>query len=82
MNDEIILLTPAQVSDLLGLGLRTVERLVEVGRLPAPLKLGRASRWRRDVLVAALAHPPEDDTPADALSEPVEGVVRDEKSVI
>lgn len=79
MNDEIILLTPAQVADLLGTSIRTVERLVHAGRLPAPLKLGRASRWRRDTLLAALVQQPADDAPADSPLDPVERVIRVEK---
>ena len=78
MNDEITLLTPAQVANLLGTSIRTVERLVEVGRLPPPLKLGRARRWRRDVLVAALERESAGEVPA-AASSAGDGVVHDNK---
>lgn len=79
MNHDVILLTPAQVADLLGTSIRTVERLVRAKKLPLPLKLGRASRWRRDVLVAALGQMGKDDTAAAVPPVPLEGVVQEPK---
>ncbi|HEV2292471.1 MAG TPA: helix-turn-helix domain-containing protein [Tepidisphaeraceae bacterium] len=78
MNDPTILLTSAQVADLLGTSVRTVERLVRAKKLPPPLKLGRASRWRREQLVAALARLQADDTAADPAPAAAELVVQEE----
>ncbi|MBN1510745.1 MAG: hypothetical protein JXB13_01910 [Phycisphaerae bacterium] len=43
---EILLLSKAEVARLLGFTPRFVDKLVATGRLPRPLKIGRASRWR------------------------------------
>lgn len=41
-----LLLTDVMVAELLSLSRRTVWRLVPIGELPQPIKIGRASRWR------------------------------------
>ena len=40
-------LTIRQVVDMTGLSEKTVRRRVSDGTLPPPMKIGRASRWRR-----------------------------------
>src|SRR5690606_16763111 len=41
-----LLITADELANLLGLSTRTVWRMHSAGRLPAPIKLGRAVRWR------------------------------------
>jgi prophage regulatory protein len=48
MPSEPLLLTRAQVSELIAMSARWINRAVSAGEFPAPLKLGTASRWRRD----------------------------------
>ena len=43
---EPLLLTAAQVADLLGVSTRTLWRLPSAGSVPAPVKLGGSVRWR------------------------------------
>ena len=43
---EPLLLTAAQVADLLGVSTRTLWRLRSAGSVPAPVKLGGSVRWR------------------------------------
>ena len=50
-----LLLTAADVAGLLAVSLRTVRRLDITGRLPAPLTIGRAVRWRRAEIASWLA---------------------------
>jgi len=50
-----LLLTAADVAGLLSVSLRTVRRLDITGRLPAPLLIGRAVRWRRAEIASWLA---------------------------
>lgn len=51
----VVLLTVAQVADLLALHPRTVWRMVSAGELPAPIGIGaRAKRWRLSDLTAWL----------------------------
>jgi excisionase family DNA binding protein len=46
---ERLLLSAPEVAGCLGIGVRTVWRLVATGELPAPVRLPgtRATRWRR-----------------------------------
>ena len=46
-STDCLLLTAGQVGELLGLSARAVWRLLASGALPRPVKLGRATRWRR-----------------------------------
>lgn len=46
-----LLLTVKQVAALLSLGQRTIWKMSAAGRMPAPLRVGRAVRWRRDELM-------------------------------
>jgi excisionase family DNA binding protein len=41
------LLSKADLADLLGMSVRTVERLCARRQLPQPMRLGRQLRWRR-----------------------------------
>ncbi|MDZ4658699.1 MAG: helix-turn-helix domain-containing protein [Bythopirellula sp.] len=44
------LLDVKAMAALLDCGVRTVYRLADAGRLPAPVKLGALVRWRRDAI--------------------------------
>lgn len=46
-----LLLSPADLARELGLSTRTVRRLDLEGRLPAPVRIGRAVRWSRDSVI-------------------------------
>ena len=55
MSDIYHLLTAVQVAERLNISKPTLYRLVAVGRLPRPLKVGpQASRWRSDEIAAHL----------------------------
>ncbi|MCW9044564.1 MAG: helix-turn-helix domain-containing protein [Pseudopelagicola sp.] len=41
------MLNVEEVATLLGLGVSTVWAHAKAGKLPAPIKIGRASRWRK-----------------------------------
>lgn len=47
MSDQQLLLPIAQAASLTGLAVRTIWRLVSSGRFPQPIRIGRATRWRR-----------------------------------
>ena len=47
---ELVLLTVKEVAETLGLSERTVYRLADVGKMPRPVKIGAAVRWRRNEL--------------------------------
>ena len=47
-----LLLDAAAVGQALGVSVRTIRRLDLQGRLPRPVRIGRAVRWRRTELVA------------------------------
>ena len=49
-----LLLTADEAARSLAISKRTLWRLVSAGQLPAPLHIGRAARWRRDEIVAAV----------------------------
>ncbi len=42
-----VLLTVKEVAETLGLSERTVYRLADMGKMPRPVKIGAAVRWRR-----------------------------------
>lgn len=54
-SDDPLLLTDREVAGLLSISRRTVWRLTSTGELPKPIKLGRASRWRRADLEAFIS---------------------------
>lgn len=43
-----LLLTATDICELLHMSRRWLHRAVSAGQFPRPLKIGRASRWRRD----------------------------------
>jgi prophage regulatory protein len=47
---EPVLLTVKEVAEMLGLSERTVYRLADMGKMPRPVKIGAAVRWRRSEL--------------------------------
>ena len=47
---EPVLLTVKEVAEMLGLSERTVYRLADVNKMPRPVKIGAAVRWRRNEL--------------------------------
>lgn len=48
-----LLLDKSELCKLLRVGVETIERLEQEGRIPAPVKLGpRTKRWRRDEISA------------------------------
>ncbi|MGO8751295.1 MAG: helix-turn-helix transcriptional regulator [Thermoguttaceae bacterium] len=49
-----LLLSVDQVGKLLSLSVRSVWRLVSIGELAAPVRIGRASRWKRDWVLAVV----------------------------
>lgn len=50
-----VLLDVRQVSALLGCSGRTIYRLADAGRMPAPVRLGTLVRWHRPVIENWLA---------------------------
>ena len=54
-NAEPLLLSAADLSRELGISARTIRRLDLEGKIPAPVRIGRAVRWRRDEIVEWLA---------------------------
>ena len=48
--DDKLLLSANDVGRILGIGLSTVWRHHSAGRLPLPVHLGGATRWRKDEL--------------------------------
>jgi len=50
-NLEPLALTAIQAAKLLGVSRSHFFKLASSGRLPLPVRLGRAVRWRRDELV-------------------------------
>jgi len=49
------MLTVEQVAKLLGVSARHVRRLVDAGKAPQPVRLGRACRWARPAVEAWIA---------------------------
>lgn len=54
--DEPLLLTAAQVARLLQISLRTLWRLRSGRKLPLPVNLGSAVRWRREEVLEWVAN--------------------------
>jgi excisionase family DNA binding protein len=57
-----LLLTADQAARYIGVSLRTLWRLASAKQLPEPLHVGRAARWRRADLDAAVAEWQPGDT--------------------
>lgn len=53
-NEPAILLADNTAAALLGISRATFWRRVKDGTFPAPIRIGGATRWRRDELLAAL----------------------------
>jgi excisionase family DNA binding protein len=53
------LLTRRQVAELMSVSERMVSRLVKRGVLPAPLRIGRAVRWRESEVLDAIRQLPQ-----------------------
>ncbi len=53
--NDVVLLDVTQVAAMSGLHKATVFKLVAAGKFPKPLKLGRATRWMKDELIAWFA---------------------------
>lgn len=49
-QEAIALLTVDAVAELLSCSVRHVYRLSDAGKMPRPVKLGNANRWRRSEL--------------------------------
>jgi len=50
---EVRLISARQLCDAIGVSRPTLQRYIDAGRLPAPIKLGKVDRWRlRDVEAA------------------------------
>ena len=49
--DESMFVTKPEAAALLGVSVRTLERLVATGRFPPPIRLGRQRRWVRKALL-------------------------------
>ena len=50
-----LLMTDAEAAQLLGIHRASVWRHCKAGILPKPIKIGGATRWRRDELEATIA---------------------------
>lgn len=50
VQEDLVLLSVSDLAQVLGTSTRTIWRLLEQGKLPAPARLGTRLRWRtRDV---------------------------------
>lgn len=49
-EQEHTLMNAKQVASMFGISQRTVWRLKDAGKLPAPVRLGSSVRWNRSVL--------------------------------
>ncbi len=49
-TSDSLLITATEVARLLNISKRTLWRLLSAGKLPPPVRLGNAVRWRRDQL--------------------------------
>ncbi len=49
---SLVLIDVKAVGAMLGCSWRTVYRLADAGKLPRPVKVGRLTRWRKDLIEA------------------------------
>jgi len=49
--DEPTFVTKPEAAELIGVSVRTLERLVATGRFPPPVRFGRQRRWVRKTLI-------------------------------
>ncbi len=54
VDETAFLLTDAAAAGLLGISRATFWRRVGDGTFPEPIKIGGSTRWRRDLLLAAI----------------------------
>jgi predicted DNA-binding transcriptional regulator AlpA len=54
VNEPAMLLNDGRAAALLCISKATLWRHVQAGVLPRPVKIGGATRWRRDELLAAI----------------------------
>jgi excisionase family DNA binding protein len=54
-SDDALLLPARQVAKLLQISPRTLWRLLSMGGIVSPVKLGRSVRWRKDELMQWIA---------------------------
>lgn len=54
MSGDVRLLTRPEVEELTHLSCSTIYKQMRSGRFPAPVKIGRAVRWRSDEITAWL----------------------------
>jgi len=55
MSAETLLIDARAAARLCGIGRTSWYGLLSAGRVPEPIRLGRAVRWRRDELIAWIA---------------------------
>ena len=55
MHDDKQLLRVTEVAKILELGVATIWRLTRQGQLPAPIRIGGSTRWRRADIEALTA---------------------------
>jgi len=58
-----------EVAAVFAISTRTVERWIDDGKIPPPLKLGRRRLWHPDVISAALRDRQQDTPPVDDIIE-------------
>ncbi len=54
-TDRLLAVDAKRLAELLAVSLRTVRRLDSAGKLPRPVRIGGAVRWRLDEIAAWLA---------------------------
>lgn len=54
-TDKMLAVDAKRLAELLAVSLRTVRRLDSAGKLPRPVRIGGAVRWRLDEITAWLA---------------------------
>lgn len=56
-SDELpaLLLSAADLARQLGVSVKTISRLNQSGKLPAPLRIGHAKRWAHQIIVEWIA---------------------------
>ncbi len=63
MNDQKLAVPVKQAASMLSIGVSTLWRDVKAGKLPAPIKIGGATRWRVSDLQRALEPATDPTTP-------------------
>lgn len=63
MNDQTLAVPVKQAAAMLSIGVSTLWRDVKTGKLPAPIKIGGATRWRVSDLQRVLEPANDPTTP-------------------